>query len=223
MSLVTVAEGDNVTLTCTAEGFPAPTITWEDEDGEISSDITNGTFEIVSEPLPPFTFSSYLSFNASEQDPLTSNGSMFFCVAMNSLSPRNESESSLLVIADPPGQPGNFTFFDPTSSSVVLEWSAAPSPLPLTGYRLSIIQTRSSSGMALSTLERDLGPDDFNDLVSRLEPFSEYRAELAAVSRAGAGIAVVLIFETLQGGKIIIWYRGFHVEFRECHAHAQGT
>ena len=67
--------------------------------------------------------------------------------------------------------------------------------------------------MGLSTLERDLGPELVNYLVSPLEPFSEYRAELAAVSRAGAGIAVELIFETLQGGKIIIWCRGFHVEF----------
>ena len=113
-------------------------------------------------------------------------------------------------------------FFDPTSDSVVLEWSAAPSLLPLTGYRLSINQTRSSSGMGLSTLERDLGPELVNILVFPLEPFSEYRAELVAVSRAGVGVAVVLIFETLQGGKIIFWCRGLHIEFRECHATCPG-
>jgi hypothetical protein len=194
-----VTEGDNITLNCTAEGFPPPTVIWEDEMGEIST-TDNDTFEITSIQQQPFVVSSSLFFVASEMNPRTSNGSVFRCVASNFLTNETRSGAGQLVIAGPPGVPGNLAVSNMTSTGVILTWSAPFSLLPLTSYQLSVNQTQSSSGMNLS-FSMPLQPEMLSFNVSSLEPFSQYMAELMAESDAGGGVAAMVIFMTAEGSE----------------------
>ena len=181
-------EGDTVTLNCSAEGYPAPSITWEDEEGQpITDDIT---FDIMFTNISTSMVSSSLSFNASNR----TNGSTFRCVATNILS-RTESGLGQLLLSGPPGQPVGFNVTMIASTSVDLVWMTPASLIPLLGYSLNIT---SEGGVVFMT---DLDVVNVSITVSsELSPFTMYRAVLVARNRAGQSEAEIT-FITAEAGE----------------------
>lgn len=187
-------EGDTVTLNCSAEGYPAPSITWEDEEGQ---PITNNTtFDIMFTTTSTSVVSSSLSFVASGQVNRTTNGSTFRCVAMNILN-RTESGLGQLILAGPPGQPVGLNITDLTSTSVILVWMTPPSLLPLLDYHLNIT---SSDGEVVNMNEPDATSVNVT-ISSGLSPFTIYRAVLVAGNRAGQSEEAAITFKTAEAGE----------------------
>ena len=181
-------EGDTVTLNCSAEGYPAPSITWEDEEGPINGNIT---FDIMFTTISTSMVFSSLSFNASNR----TNGSTFRCVAANIL---NGIESGLgqLILAGPPGQPVGFNVTMIASTSVDLVWMTPASLIPLLGYSLTI---STSEGEVVFMTDLDVVNVSIT-VSSGLSPFTMYRAVLVARNRAGQSQAVIT-FTTAEAGE----------------------
>lgn len=90
--------GNDITLNCSAEGNPLPTITW-------TINTTNGTISTTDDNFD-ITFSnnsiyltSVLRFTVAVDDPLRGNGSTYYCRAANGLGEGAESNSTLLTVA----------------------------------------------------------------------------------------------------------------------------
>ena len=181
-------EGDTVTLNCSAEGYPAPSITWEDEEEPINDNIT---FDIMFTTISTSMVSSSLSFNASNRK----NGSTFRCVAANILN-RTESVLVQLILAGPPGQPVGFNVTMTASTSVDLVWMTPASLIPLLGYSLTI---STSDGEVVFMTDLDV-VDVSITVSSGLSPFTMYRAVLVARNLAGQSEAEIN-FKTAEAGE----------------------
>ena len=192
-----MVEQDPVTLSCTAKSTPPPSITWEDELGNIFDD---EIFNISSERDSTFNVTSFISFIASENR--TANGSMFRCVAMNIVDNRTESELGRLLIAGPPGQPEGLNVTNVTFNSAVFVWSSPFSLVNLTGYLLSVNQLQSNSSMVFMPTKFNITADSLSFSSPQIFlPFSLYNASLLAVNGAGRGDEATITFTTLESSK----------------------
>ena len=95
---VVAVSGDLLSLNCTAQGNPLPTIGWmvNGTNGSIAVVNEDQVFNVsFSQTMESFTTTSVLTFIANEIDVLRGNRSSFYCVP----GPGVESEPAVIIIA----------------------------------------------------------------------------------------------------------------------------
>ena len=97
---VLVVSGDTISLNCSAQGNPLPTISWmvANSNGNVTTIDVNFN-AITASIMEVFTQTSVVSFEADLMDPLRGNGTMVYCVATNSIMADVESNRTTVTIA----------------------------------------------------------------------------------------------------------------------------
>ena len=97
---VLVVNGDTITLNCSAQGNPLPTISWMVNNSNSSVTPIDANFNVsISSTMDMFIQTSVVSFEADLTDPLRGNDTMVFCVANNSVMADVESNRTTVTIA----------------------------------------------------------------------------------------------------------------------------
>ena len=191
--------GENVTFFCKADGFPMPSIVWEDGNRNIIE--SSETFRISTSSV---NACSSLSFVASDSDNKTRNGSTFLCVAMNEFSNRTTSELGQLMIAGPPESPGQLNVAEITAENATVSWSESFSLINITNYNLTVNQIDSNSSMEFIQPEQLLESDVFQfQFNNTFFPHSIYMVSVHAINRAGASPPARMTFRTSEAGSYV--------------------
>lgn len=192
---------ETVELTCSAEGFPTPSIMWLNRSSNALQ--SDGTFSINSSSTSnrfsvPTVTTSTLSFSAG--DSRAGNNSQFTCEVGNVLG-RFHDIVTTLRIAGPPNPPGSFSVSSITSSSATFSWTEPFSLVNITGYNLTFLQVASDSSSVFQSKPESLEPDQLQFTFSKFLPFSNYSASLTASSRAGESVFTKITFVTEESSE----------------------
>ena len=97
---VLVVSADIISLNCSAQGNPLPTISWMVANSNRNETTIDANFNVsISSAMNVFTQTSVVSFEADLMDPLRGNGTMVYCVANNSVMADVESNRTTVTIA----------------------------------------------------------------------------------------------------------------------------
>ena len=97
---VLVVSGDVISLNCSAQGNPLPSISWMVANSNSNVTTIDANFNAnTASIMEVFTQTSVVSFEADLTDPLRGNGTMLYCVANNSVMADVESNRTTVTIA----------------------------------------------------------------------------------------------------------------------------
>ncbi|XP_019855187.1 PREDICTED: receptor-type tyrosine-protein phosphatase F-like isoform X2 [Amphimedon queenslandica] len=126
-------EVENITLNCTARGFPVPTITWAHNDSLITS--TEDEIFIYTNPTSYLrTVLSTIVINSA----MANNTGDYVCIASSPFYNSVNSTVALVLVQDVPDIPVNLSTSDVTSRNLTLSWDEPHhNNAPILGYDIA--------------------------------------------------------------------------------------
>ncbi|XP_019861768.1 PREDICTED: hemicentin-1-like [Amphimedon queenslandica] len=123
-------EVENITLNCTARGFPVPTITWAHNESLITS--TEDEIFIYTNPTSYLrTVLSTIVINSA----MANNTGDYVCIASSPFYNSVNSTVALVLVQDVPDIPVNLSTSDVTSRNLTLSWDEPHhNNAPILGY-----------------------------------------------------------------------------------------